>query len=47
MENTHNKGLATFYSTPNVVRKIRSKRMKWLDYLALMNGKGSTCEVLV
>jgi hypothetical protein len=37
--NSHNEELGNFYSSPNVIRMIKSRRTKWEGYVALM-GRG-------
>jgi hypothetical protein len=34
----HNEELHNLYATPNTVKVIKSRRMKWMDYIA-HNGK--------
>jgi hypothetical protein len=35
----HNDGLHSLYSSPNIIRVIKSKRMRWVGHVACM-GKG-------
>jgi hypothetical protein len=37
----HNEELKDLYSSPNIVRVIKSRRMRWVGYLARMGKKGS------
>jgi len=38
----HNKELNNIYSSPNIVRVIKSRRMRWAGHVALM-GTGEVC----
>jgi hypothetical protein len=35
----HNEGLNDLYSSPNIIRVIKSRRMIWAGHVALMGGK--------
>jgi hypothetical protein len=35
------------YSSPNIIRVIKSKRMRWAGHVALMGKRGSAYKVLV
>jgi hypothetical protein len=39
--------LRSLYSSPNIDRMIKPRRMKWSGHLALMGEKRNTCSVLV
>jgi hypothetical protein len=36
----HNKELYSLYSSPNIIRTIKSRRMKWAGYVARMGRRG-------
>jgi hypothetical protein len=36
----HNKELHIFYSSPNIIRKIKSKRMRWAGETCGTHGRG-------
>jgi hypothetical protein len=36
----HNKELHTLYSSPNIIRMIKSRRMLWTGYIARMGRRG-------
>jgi hypothetical protein len=38
----HNKELNNLYSSPNIVRLIKSRRMRWAGHVELM-GRGEVC----
>jgi hypothetical protein len=42
----HNDELHSLYSSPNIVRVIKSRRMRWAGHVARMEGRG-VCRVLV
>jgi hypothetical protein len=35
----HNKELHNFYSSPSIIRTIKSKRMRWTGHVARMGGR--------
>ena len=43
----HNEELIDFYSSPNNVRVIKSRRMIWAGHVALMGERGGVYSVLV
>jgi hypothetical protein len=43
----HNEGVHNLYSSPSVIRMIKSRRMRWEEYIAPMSEKGNTCRILV
>jgi hypothetical protein len=43
----HNNGLHKLYTSPNFIRLVKSRRMRWGGHIALMEKMGSTCSVLV
>jgi hypothetical protein len=36
----HNEELHNLYSSPSIIRMIKSKRMKWAGYIAGVEGRG-------
>jgi len=47
MENLHNEELNFMYSSPNIVRVIKSRRMRWAGHLARMGEGRGVYRVLV
>jgi hypothetical protein len=43
----HNKVLCDLYSSPNTIRTIKSRRMRWAGYVAQMGRKRNVCRLLV
>jgi hypothetical protein len=43
----HNDELHSLYSSPNIVRVIKSRRMRWAEHVALMGDGRGICRVLV
>jgi hypothetical protein len=43
----HNEELHAVYTSPNVIRMIKSWRMRWAGDVTRMEEKGNTCKVLV
>ena len=43
----HNEQLNDLYSSPNIVRVIKSRRMRWAGHVACMGKKRVVCRVLV
>jgi hypothetical protein len=43
----HNEELNGFYSSPNVVRVIKSRRTRWAGHVARMGEERGECRVLV
>jgi hypothetical protein len=43
----HNKELRDVYSSPSIVRIIKSRRMKWAGHVARMGEKRNSCRLLV
>ena len=43
----HNEELNDLYSTPNIVRVIKSRRMRWAVHVAHMGEERGPCRVLV
>jgi hypothetical protein len=39
----HNKELSDLYSSPSIIRIIKSRRMRWAGHVAQMRGKRGTC----
>jgi hypothetical protein len=40
MEKLHSVELHSLYSSPNIVRVIKSRRMRWAGHVARMGGRG-------
>ena len=43
----HNEELNDLYSSPNIIRTIKSRRMRWMGHVARMGEKIVACRVLV
>jgi hypothetical protein len=43
----HNEELHNLYSSPNIIRMIKSRRMRWAGHLARMGEKRNACRTLV
>ena len=43
----HNEELNDVYSSPNIVRVIKWRRMRWVGHVARMGEKRGVCRVLV
>jgi hypothetical protein len=43
----HSEELHNLYSSPNVIRQIKSRRMRWAGHVAHMGEEKKVCEVLV
>jgi hypothetical protein len=43
----HNEELHNLYSSQNIFRKIKSRRMRWVGHVACMGGERKVCEILV
>jgi hypothetical protein len=43
----HNEGFHNLYSSPNIIRMIKSMRMRWVGYVARMKAKMNLCRILV
>jgi hypothetical protein len=43
----HNEELHNLYSLPNIIRMIKSRRMRWAGHVARMGLKRNSCRVLV
>jgi hypothetical protein len=43
----HNEELRDLYSSPSIIRKIKSRRMKWAGHVARMGEKRNTYRLLV
>jgi len=43
----HNEELNDLYSSPNIFRMIKSRRMRWTGHVACMREKRDICRVLV
>jgi hypothetical protein len=43
----HNEELHILYSSPNIIRQIKSRRMRWAGHVARMGGKRNVYRVLM
>jgi hypothetical protein len=43
----HNEELYNLYSSPNIVRKMKSRRMRWAEQVASMGEKRNAYRILV
>jgi hypothetical protein len=43
----HNEELHNFYSSPNIIRMIKSRRMRWAGHVARMGETRNACRILV
>jgi hypothetical protein len=43
----HNEELHNLYSSPDIIRQTKSRRMRWVGYMARMGGKRKVYKVLV
>jgi hypothetical protein len=43
----HNEKLHNFYSSPNIIRMIKSRRIKWAGHIARMGQKRNAYRILV
>jgi hypothetical protein len=43
----HNEELHDLYSSPSIIRIIKSRRMKWAGHVVRMGGKWNTYRLLV
>jgi hypothetical protein len=43
----HNEELHNLYSSPNIMRMIKSRRMRWAGHVARKEEKRNTCRILV
>jgi hypothetical protein len=43
----HNEELHNLYSSPSIIRMIKSRRMRWAGHVARMGEKRNACRVLV
>jgi hypothetical protein len=43
----HNEEMNNLYSSPNIVRMMKSRRMRWAGHVALMGERGAVYRVLV
>jgi hypothetical protein len=47
LHNIHNEELHIVYSSPNIIRQIKSRRMKWAGHVACMREERKVYKVLV
>jgi hypothetical protein len=43
----HNEELHILYSSPNIIRQIKSRRMRWTGHVERMGEKRNVCKVLI
>jgi hypothetical protein len=43
----HNEELHILYSSPNIIRQIKSRRMRWAGHVARMGEERNLCKVLM
>jgi hypothetical protein len=43
----HNRDLHNLYSSPDIIRQIKSRRMRWVGHVAQMGGEKNVYKVLV
>jgi hypothetical protein len=43
----HNEELCDLYSSPSIIRIIKSRRTRWAGHVARMGGKRNACRLLV
>jgi hypothetical protein len=43
----HNEELRDFYSLPSIIRKMKSRRMRWVEHVARMEEKRNVYRLLV
>jgi hypothetical protein len=43
----YNEKLHNLYSLPNIIRMIKSRRMRWAGHVARMGEKRNTCRILM
>jgi hypothetical protein len=43
----HNEELHNLYSTPNTIRVIKTRRMRWAGHVARMREKRNACRILM
>jgi hypothetical protein len=43
----HNEELHNLYSSPNIIRMIKSRRNRWAGYVARMGETRNACRILV
>jgi hypothetical protein len=43
----HNVELHILYSSPNIIRQIKSRRMRWVGHVARMGEERNVCRVLM
>jgi hypothetical protein len=43
----HNEELHNLYSTPNIIRQVKSRRMRWVGHVARMGEERKVYKVLV
>jgi hypothetical protein len=47
LKKIHNEELHNLYSSPNIIRMIKSRRMRWVGHVARMEDKRNAYRILV
>jgi hypothetical protein len=45
--NLHSEELHNLYSSPSIIRMIKSRRMRWVEHVTRMGEKRNSCRILV
>jgi hypothetical protein len=43
----YNEELHTLYSSPNIIRQTKSRRLRWAEHVARMEEERNVCKVLI
>jgi hypothetical protein len=43
----HNEELHSLYSSPNIIRMIKSRRIRWAEHIASMGEMRNACKIFV
>jgi hypothetical protein len=43
----HNEELHSLYSSPNIIRMLKSRRMRWAGHVARKGARKNSCRILV
>jgi hypothetical protein len=44
---SYNKELSNLYSSPNIIRQIKARRMRWAEHVARMGQERKVCKILM
>jgi hypothetical protein len=47
LDKLHNEDLHNLYSSPNIIKMIKSRRMRWAGHVARIGAKRNACRILV